>query len=192
MIPLTVERTLLFGQVLCTKNLVFYQPNIHSMIYRLAGVHLSTFIQWLAEAHITIFKKPILRTSHFLSRGWSKDLLKLTCSPIRLCNILMITPKWQLISNPFFYSSTLYSVGDDWLFRPLWKLILKKSSKPPQAINNECSLSSQRVWKKLPQAKQQYLRVDRLLHWTELTEVSNASIYLEGKPWKGEGKSWLG
>lgn len=45
MIPLTVERTFLFGQVLCTKNLVFYQPNIHSMIYRLAGVHLSTFIQ---------------------------------------------------------------------------------------------------------------------------------------------------
>lgn len=45
MIPLTVERTFLFGQVLCTNNLVFYQPNIHSMIYRLAGVHLSTFIQ---------------------------------------------------------------------------------------------------------------------------------------------------
>lgn len=52
-------------------------------------------------------------------------------------------------------------------------------------VRNECG-------KKLPQAKQQYLRVDRLLHWTELTEVSNASIYLEGKPWKGEGKSWLG
>ena len=81
MIPLTVERTFLFGQVLCTKNLVFYQPNIHFMIYRLAGVHLSTFIQWLAEAHITIFKKPILGTSHFLSRGVVKGLVKIDLFP---------------------------------------------------------------------------------------------------------------
>ena len=43
----------------------------------------------------------------------------------------MITPKWQLISNPFLYSSTLYSVGDDWPYRPLWKLILKKILQTP-------------------------------------------------------------